>query len=86
LRLKTGRKVWFSLISCGLQVDPEMMSFDKDRNLLIVSGAVTGTLGVYEVHGLPTCKTAPAVTLKLTDNLKLPKSYAGNVVRHKGLA
>lgn len=32
-----------------------MMSFDKDRNLLIVSGAVTGTLGVYEVHGLPTC-------------------------------
>lgn len=27
-----------------------------------------------------------AVTLKLTDNLKLPKSYAGNVVRHTGLA
>ena len=83
MRLKTGRKVWFSLISCGLQVDPEMMSFDKDRNLLIVSGAVTGTLGVYEVHGLPKCKS---VTLELTDNLKLPKSYAGNVVRHTGLA
>ena len=37
------------------QIDPEMMSFDKERNLLIVSGAVSGTLGVYKVEGLPTC-------------------------------
>ena len=40
------------------QIDPEMMSFDKDRKLLIVSGAVSGTLGVYEVGGLPTCPPA----------------------------
>jgi hypothetical protein len=60
------------------QVDPEMMSFDAERHLLIVSGAVTGTLGIYQVTGLPTCK--PPVALKLTDNLKLPASYAGDVV------
>ena len=60
------------------QVDPEMMSFDAERHLLIVSGAVTGTLGIYQVTGLPTCK--PPVALKLTDNLKLPASYAGDAV------
>ena len=37
------------------QIDPEMMTFDKDRKVLIVSGAVSGTLGVYEVGGLPPC-------------------------------
>jgi hypothetical protein len=60
------------------QVDPEMMSFDAERHLLIVSGAVTGTVGVYQVTGLPTCK--PPVALKLTDNLKLPAAYVGDVV------
>lgn len=37
------------------QIDPEMMSYDAKRQLLIVSGAVSGTLGVYKVEGLPTC-------------------------------
>ena len=63
------------------QIDPEMMSFDAERHLLIVSGAVSGTLGVYQVTGLPTCKPpVPPVALKLTDNMKLPAAYDGNVV------
>ena len=33
-----------------------MMSFDADWHLLIVSAAVTGTLGIYQVTGLPTCE------------------------------
>jgi len=37
------------------QIDPEMMSYDEKRHLLIVSGAVSGTLGIYKVEGLPTC-------------------------------
>lgn len=56
------------------QVDPEMMSFDVKRRLLIVSGAFSGTLGVYKVTGLPEC-----VELELTDNMKLPAAYADNV-------
>ena len=43
------------------QVDPEMMSFDAERHLLIVSGAVTGTLGIYQVTGLPTCQKSVPV-------------------------
>ena len=40
-----------------------MMSFDKDRKLLIVSGAVSGTLGVYEVGGLfMGCRHVPPPT------------------------
>ena len=30
-------------------IDPEMMSFDADRKVLIVSGSFSGTLGVYDV-------------------------------------
>ena len=41
------------------QIDPEMMSFDAKRHLLIVSGAFSGTLGVYKVDGLPTCGKPP---------------------------
>ncbi len=36
-------------------LDPEMMSFDSSRNLLVVTGAFSGSLGVYQVKGLPTC-------------------------------
>ena len=36
-------------------IDPEMMSFDATRNLLIVSGAYSGSLGVFQVKGLPEC-------------------------------
>jgi hypothetical protein len=36
-------------------IDPEMMSFDSSRNLLVVTGAFSGSLGVYQVKGLPTC-------------------------------
>jgi len=32
-----------------------MMSFDSSRNLLVVTGAFSGSLGVYQVKGLPTC-------------------------------
>lgn len=56
------------------QIDPEMMSFDVKRRLLIVSGAFSGTLGVYKVTGLPEC-----VELELTDNMKLPSAYDNNV-------
>ena len=58
-----------------------MMSFDKDRKLLIVSGAVSGTLGVYEVGGLPTCPPAnntntTANTTALSSAPKLPAASA----------
>jgi hypothetical protein len=36
-------------------LDPEMMSYDSVRDLLMVTGAFSGTLGVYRVKGLPTC-------------------------------
>ena len=48
-----------------------MMSFDKDRKVLIVSGAVSGTLGVYEVGGLPTCPPAPASNTNTTNTTAL---------------
>jgi hypothetical protein len=38
-------------------IDPEMMSYDSARDLLIATGAFSGTLGVYRVKGLPTCVT-----------------------------
>ena len=38
-------------------LDPEMMSYDSVRDLLMVTGAFSGTLGVYRVKGLPTCVT-----------------------------
>ena len=60
-----------------------MMSFDKDRKLLIVSGAVSGTLGVYEVGGLTTCPPAPTPapanntnTTALSSAPKLPAASA----------
>ena len=54
-----------------------MMSFDKDRKLLIVSGAVSGTLGVYEVGGLPTCPPANNTnTSALSSAPKLPAASA----------
>lgn len=57
-----------------------MMSFDKDRKLLIVSGAVSGTLGVYEVGGLPTCppanNTNTTNTTGLSSASKLPAASA----------
>ena len=36
-------------------IDPEMMSFDATRDLLIVSGAYSGSVGVFKVNGLPKC-------------------------------
>lgn len=56
-------------------LDPEMMSFDSARDLLMVTGAFSGTLGVYQVKGLPTC-----VTIELTDNMRLPSAFAGDTV------
>ena len=54
-----------------------MMSFDKDRKLLVVSGAVSGTLGVYEVGGLPTCPPANTTnTTALSSASKLPAASA----------
>ena len=54
-----------------------MMSFDQDRKLLIVSGAVSGTLGVYEVGGLPTCPPANNTnTTALNSAAKLPAASA----------
>jgi hypothetical protein len=38
-------------------LDPEMMSYDSVRDLLMVTVAFSGTLGVYRVKGLPTCVT-----------------------------
>ena len=43
-------------------LDPEMMSYDSVRDLLMVTGAFSGTLGVYRVKGLPTCVNNSTVT------------------------
>ena len=48
------------------QVDPETLTFDKERQLLVVSGSFSGTLGLYKVKGLPTCNaTAPTKNVRM---------------------
>ena len=52
-------------------LDPEMMSYDSVRDLLMVTGAFSGTLGVYRVKGLPTCVT------NSTNNTSTNKTLSG---------
>ena len=57
------------------QLDPEMLTFDKERQLLVVSGSFSGTLGLYKVKGLPTCN-ATATTENVRMVVVLPYTAA----------
>lgn len=38
-------------------IDPEMLSYDHARDLIIATGAFSGSMAIYQVKGLPTCVT-----------------------------